>query len=734
MAVRRPRALLLGGVLLAGLALFWIFRGGGPADPGGGADRDGADAAPPAAAQAGADPAAGLARASAVLGADADGAPAAPGAAAAAADRARDLHGIVVGPDGRPYAGAEVAVILPARQGEGGLDMAVANASTAIARQQTDSAGRFSFAVEPGRRYDLDARAPGLIAPLLRNCQAGEHAILQLQLDSSLRGRVLEPDGRTPVAQARLRLFRMGGIGRNVEGSSDAAGAFVIGGLDPGEWSLEVEAAGWPEQNWQTFPVLPGAVNERDVILESGVTLRGVVVDALTRAPIAGAEISGSWVFSSIARSESDGSFALPMLKPGAWAWEYHARARGYGRRSWERAGALPEEPVIVELSAARRLSGRITGSGEPLLGAYVAAVSSESGAEGQQIDWQAVRSGRDGAFQIEDLRPDLAHALLVRHPGFGSVVYELPPEEMLQDSLDVGTVDLAPAAGISGRAVDEEGHPIAGLQLRLNGGNQDRGRWSAQRLTDLGYYVERIAARTDDLGRFAFTDLAPGTYSLTGIRQSLDVGSPVTVTVASGQQLEGVELLVAAGLKISGIVVDPDGRPVAGVRVLAYNEKSREAPALKATEADGVFVVPGLLAGEYRLEFQPRRDWDEPEQPGALFEVRLEGVAAGTENLEVRMPWLRSIRGRVVHEDGSPAQAFVGAPGSGPWTYYSTATLPDGTFALWVPDGATLELAVQARADSGNRIITDGPPHEIRVPGVVSGTQDLVVTLPRVP
>lgn len=734
MADRRPRALLAGGALLAGLALLWIFRGDGQAGEEDGSDKAAAGRAGAAEALEDAAAAADFDRESAVLGGGAEGAAAESFGSNGTIDRERDLHGVVLGPDGQPYAGAEVAAILPARQGEGGLDLSLTHAIRRTVQTRTAADGSFAFRAEPGRRYDLDAWAPGLIAPLLRNCQAGERAVLQLGLTSTLSGRVLEPDGATPVARARLRFFRMGGTGRNLETVSNSSGGYVIGGLDPGEWTLEVEAAGWPEQDWQTFDLLPVTVNERDVQLEAGVLLCGVVVDAVTRAPIEGAEISASWVFSATVRSGSDGAFALPIRAPGQWAWEYHVRAPGYGRRSAEREGALPEQPVVVELSPARRLSGRITGGGRPLIGAYVAAVTSVHGPDGQQIDWLAERSGGDGDFLIENLRPDLAHALVARHPGFGSVVYELPPEEMLQDSLDLGTIDLEPAASLSGRAADEEGNPLAGLQLRLTGTNRDRGRWSPARLTDLDFYVERLAARTDDLGRFHFTDLAPGTYVLSGIRQSLDVGTALTVTLESGQHLAGLELLVAAGLKISGVVVNPDGQPVAGVRVLAYNEKSREAPALGPTGADGGFVVPGLLTGVYRLEFHPPRDWSAPQQPGALFELNLDEVAAGTENLQVRLPWLSSIRGRVVHEDGAPASAFVRAPGPGAWNWYSSATDPDGSFTLWLPEGATVELTAQARQESGIHVLDGTVPQEVKMPGVPAGTTDIVLRLPRVP
>jgi protocatechuate 3,4-dioxygenase beta subunit len=334
----------------------------------------------------------------------------------------------------------------------------------------------------------------------------------------------------------------------------------------------------------------------------------------------------------------------------------------------------------------------------------------------------------------IEDLRPDLAHALLVRHPGFGSVVYELPPEERLQSELDLGTIDLAPAASLSGRVVDEEGLPVAGLQLRLSGTNADRGRWSKQRLEDLAFYVERLAARTDDLGRFHFTDLAAGRYQLSGVRQSLDVGTKLDVTLASGEQKTGLELLIAAGMKISGTVVDPDGSPVSGVRVFGFNETTRDLPALQPTDATGAFVLPGLQAGLYRIEFRPPRNWSDPLQKGALFALEIEDVAAGTESLEVRLPWLSSIQGRVLHDDGSPAQAFVSASGAGRWSYYSSATSPDGSFVLWVPEGAILELAAQPRNESGIHVMGGTVPQEVKMPGVSAGTRDLILRLPRVP
>src|SRR5438270_3985573 len=56
------------------------------------------------------------------------------------------------------------------------------------------------------------------------------------------------------------------------------------------------------------------------------------------------------------------------------------------------------------------------------------------------------------------------------------------------------------------------------------------------------------------------------------------------------------------AGPAITGAIADAAGEPVPGATVTVTNQATNQ-PRIAVTTADGVYAVPGLLPGQYRLE-----------------------------------------------------------------------------------------------------------------------------------
>ena len=54
---------------------------------------------------------------------------------------------------------------------------------------------------------------------------------------------------------------------------------------------------------------------------------------------------------------------------------------------------------------------------------------------------------------------------------------------------------------------------PLADQIVTLSGSNADRLRFGARKQDGIDMYVAERNARTDDLGRFTFADVAPGDY-----------------------------------------------------------------------------------------------------------------------------------------------------------------------------------------------------------------------------
>jgi protocatechuate 3,4-dioxygenase beta subunit len=129
----------------------------------------------------------------------------------------------------------------------------------------------------------------------------------------------------------------------------------------------------------------------------------------------------------------------------------------------------------------------------------------------------------------------------------------------------------------------------------------------------------------TDQDGRFVFNGLAPGEYRIdvqkTGFASSMDPTTrPRTYTVAAGQALDNISIVLQKGAVITGKVLDQKGEPVTDARVMALRRitppgASTASPRLipapmqgsQMTNDIGEYRVTGLTSGEYFIAASPR-------------------------------------------------------------------------------------------------------------------------------
>jgi len=130
------------------------------------------------------------------------------------------------------------------------------------------------------------------------------------------------------------------------------------------------------------------------------------------------------------------------------------------------------------------------------------------------------------------------------------------------------------------------------------------------------------LAAATDAQGRYEFTELPAGSYTLAasrgsyvtlqyGQRRAFEGGKPIEV--ADGATLERIDFALPRGGVIAGTVMDEAGEPVTGARVMAmrsrYEEGKRKLlPVGRAAETNdlGQYRLYGLQPGTYFVGTQP--------------------------------------------------------------------------------------------------------------------------------
>lgn len=467
-----------------------------------------------------------------------------------------------------------------------------------------------------------------------------------------------------PGARARLS-------GRVLHDGAPAAGAEVVvkgaefsrGTTDAeGRFALEVDA---PMELWLSarqgtlssatvgpLAVAPGQRHEGlELHLLPGASVEGTVVDAHSRAPIAGAQLVTS---AGTIRSAADGSFRVDGLSVGRnWL---SAQAPGFlPRTEWlQLEGARPHKNLEIALVRAAHIEGRVTRAGTPAAGIAVWAERTPPDATERHVPGMSDAQGRY-ALEVGPGTLQLSAAA----PGRGRVagpVVSLAPGQSASVDFELG--EALDAAG----TVALDGQPLAGAALTAH---------------DAQSQALIATATSGPDGAFRFGGLSVGRYVLSvraaqgvweaGPYEQAGDGAPWAVSLQSGGVLEGR--------------VEP---PSAGVRVTWRPRSTLGAGANTATEASGAFRFAGVPNAPVLVEaVGPTGSAAATARPGEQVVLRLGPGALRVAVFSGSRPVTDfRLRAREV-QSGAVRQADVLSPA--------------GTFRLEVPPG-TWELWVSAR------------------------------------
>lgn len=262
-----------------------------------------------------------------------------------------------------------------------------------------------------------------------------------------------------------------------------------------------------------------------------------------------------------------------------------------------------------------------------------------ELGSSGAQIAGSALeigKSGEQGRFEIP--RPDdgsLLHARGEHHvPVRALGCWDGDPNQV--ESVLV----VARPASVAGVVVDAEGRPIEGVVVSVR--VPDSPSPTSGSILDCTVPLEHYA-RSDDAGRFEIAD-APGVSGrLLVVRRT---GSPPQSQPIAASPETHLRIIFDVGAESEtsarGVVLDADGRPVAGASV-------RFGPHEARTEADGRFVLETVVT-------QPASEILASKSGFWPASAALD-PHGGEYVLRLGPPSLR-LAGRVVDADGRPIAA----------------------------------------------------------------------------
>lgn len=642
----------------------------------------------------------------------------------AGVDRELDLHGTVADAAGAPIPNATLlTVTYPFRRAS---ILAIDRFDEAVEGPGTRSAkdGTFALRLRRGTTVALRVSANGFASVEFPSCHAGERRAITLSKGVTLIVEATD-SGERPVADATMRLFRSayrGDSAFEVRAKTGADGQARFEGLTPSVSAyLEIESSRCGDIGWKDVALPSSGAMTLRLDLPDGRTITGRVTDAETKAPIPDARVGMNWVLNREVRTDADGRFNLTGWT-GQGIEDVHVLAEGYGR-----GHALVGKSTVLDfaLSKGDTVVGRVVGpDGSPIAGATVAAIGSQRRPDGQQHTSTADgTSGPDGRFALTGLRRDLPHTLVVMGIGFGRTLLDFDPRPAGQGVIDLGDVRVPTARLLSGRVVTHEGTPVPRVLVELRGANADRGRLRLGRpAIEDSFYGSEESDFTDDLGRFRFADLAPGTYSIVAYARGTSVPSRENV-VSGDADPAVVELRLPAGRELRVVVVDDTGAPVPWACVSVRDSSMAlgldSDGSVRFTLADGatgfsVHAWDGLAGGD------PRRFVDSE---------RAIEVEDGRSEVRVVLHSGSPIRGRAVKSDGTGVGRARVECLSGETYVNSTWADDEGGFEVTVPKTGRYRLLLSGSTmppRGGATTVELGLAGE--VDGVLPGAIDVMI------
>ena len=225
-----------------------------------------------------------------------------------------DLSGRVIDATRNPVAGAEVSFVgvYPPRE-----------------PSHTDANGAFRFPTMARTRYwYLRIEKSGLPTRFLFDLPIGKPFTVRMDSATRFKGTLLLPDG-SPAAKSTITLERekVGtGYGSlvQIDYQTDERGAYDLP-VEPGDYEARLSAPGGYYARQNGLRITSGQVQSFPRQLEPGLPLRLIVIDSMTRKPVAGAR---AWV---CRRSSLDRRF---QMEPGTERTTDEERPWSNGSRS----------------------------------------------------------------------------------------------------------------------------------------------------------------------------------------------------------------------------------------------------------------------------------------------------------------------------------------------------------------------------------------------------------------
>ena len=405
--------------------------------------------------------------------------------------------------------------------------------------------------------------------------------VWEVEVGATIKGKVLTKRGE-PIADAEVNARTTGGGLRDQQRwfneTSKVDGTYELEGLRAGTYLVEPQTskAVAPRDGFK-IDAPAGKVVEKDLVLDDGGKIEGVVVDEQGK-PVEDVKVDArsiendwNWSWDSGGKSDAAGKFTLNALRAGEYrvtaskGWYETLRKPGttddeqhQGEKATVRPGEATKVKLVIESQSGTIKGVVVDADGNPVSDAFLSAARESDAAGAQQSNIMATRdwdwgdekptlTNVDGTFTITKLSPG-KYAVRAYRKGGGEAVAEHV------------------AVGSTARLQIRHTGSIAGIAKRDGGPPPDE---ITVTLADLKTGFSRDERYYKTGGKFTIHDLPQGHFHLT---VSAEGGSKkLELDLGAGETKTGVEVTLDSLVTITGRVVEMGTqKPVPGMRVFA--------------------------------------------------------------------------------------------------------------------------------------------------------------------
>ena len=586
---------------------------------------------------------------------------------------------------GKPVAGAEVKLTAE-------LLKTVKTANDGTATLQPVRAGWL------GVEVNAQGYAPGHAFTQIAGSGATGHVDVKLHKGIAIEGRVIDEHGK-PIAGAHVTtagVWMLPSGGSPV--TSDAKGAFTIPALPAGSHVLQANDGEHAPGRSAPVTVAERPVSGVEIVMRDGGVVTGTVVDDTGKpAAYATVRIGGEgqqmyMVGSRQTTTDKTGAFEVRGLD----RVKLKVRAEADAAASKVVAVDLAAEPkstVKLVLDVKGIIAGTVVDeTGQPVAEIQVNALPDILGGEAPEAISLAGMSSAttDGAgrFTIRGLPEGGYRVRASRASGGGA--YEWGQQGVKAKTGDKNVkVTLAAPGSIIGKVVVEGGEPAKLARVQIG-------------------YQAPVSIAAD--GSFKLTEVNAGKHDLRIHGANFAAFTQNDVEVKPGKQTDVGTITVTRGRRVTGIVVDSSGTPIAGAHVkvgdMLVTVQGAEEQMASFEEMYGGKSTDSDQDGKFTLVGIPKKQTNVMADHPARGRSQAIALPAGTDDPPAITLTLRSfgsISGKVTSQGKPAANVTVTDTPKGGGTQLQVAqTDADGNFTLAKVAEGTHVVSVMQQAGFG--------------------------------